>query len=270
MSLFVTVIVPTCNSSLFLERCLASIKQQNYSHVELIVVDENSTDATLAIAHRYASAVYSGGPERSVKRNIGITQAKGELVLIIDSDMELSPSVVTSCVEAMHNASISGVVIPEISKGEGFWAHCVMLDRALRFFGDGPTIGEAARCFRRVQVSAMGGYDPGIVGAEDWDLHNRMVARFGTALKIQSPIYHNEGRVSLYKRTKKKYYYSRAFRIYLKRYPTIAALQFSPFKLAYFRGFRALLRHPLLTVGLIVLKGGEAVAGLAGLVFHRR
>ncbi len=269
MSLLVTVVVPTCNSARFLERCLASIKNQTYSHIELIVVDEYSVDATLAIAKRYASAIYSGGPERSIKRNIGIEQAKGELVFIIDSDMVLSSLAVAEGVAAMKDESVGGVVMPEISQGEGFWARCITLDRALRFCGNTPTIGEAARCFRKAEVKKIGGYDPEIVGAEDWDLHNRMV-RFGHFVKIKAPIYHQEGRVSLYKRIKKKYYYSRSFRIYLKRYPRIAALQFSPFKWAYIRGFCRVFRHPALGIGLIILKGGEAVAGFAGLVFYRK
>jgi glycosyltransferase involved in cell wall biosynthesis len=40
----VSVIVPTKNSSQFLEACLQSIKEQTYPHIELIVVDNNSTD----------------------------------------------------------------------------------------------------------------------------------------------------------------------------------------------------------------------------------
>ena len=267
MNPLVSVIVPTYNSEQFLEKCLASIRAQTHAHLELIVVDEQSNDHTMAIAQRYAHAIYSGGPERSIKRNIGIEKAQGDFVYVVDSDMELHPRVVEECVKIMADSLVGSVVTPEISQGEGFWAMCVAFDRAFRLQEKEPGIAEAARFFRRADIRAAGGYDPTIVGAEDWDLHNRM-KRFGRCGKGQSPIYHHEGRVSLYKRVRKKYYYSRAFREYIRRYPRMATQQFSPFKLAYVKGYRDFLKHPILGMGVMILKNAEAFAGFVGLIFQ--
>lgn len=263
----VSVIVPTCNSALFLEACLASIRQQTYPSLELIVVDEYSTDRTLEIAKRYAHAVYSGGPERSIKRNIGIEKAHGEYVLVIDSDMELTSEVVVQCVALAVQNTYRGIAIPEISVGEGFWAECIAFDRSMRLSANAVDISEAVRFFRREYALSVGGYDPTIVGAEDWDLHNK-IAMQGSVGKVEAPIYHHEGQVSLYKRVRKKYYYSQAFRRYLRRYPTRGFLQFSPFKLSYLRAWRSLIAHPIVTCGLIIMKGGETTAGVLGLIFQ--
>src|SRR3972149_12153043 len=116
MDSLVSVIVPTKNSEKFIGECLASIKNQTYRNIEIIVVDNNSTDRTKDIAKKFTDGVYNKGPERSAQRNFGVSRAKGECVLIIDSDMQLNKKVVEECVEKLkNNAGLAGVVIPEES-----------------------------------------------------------------------------------------------------------------------------------------------------------
>ncbi len=94
----VSVIVPTYNSAKFLEACLMSIKKQSYANVELIVVDNNSTDNTTEIARKFTDKVFNKGPERSAQVNFGVTQASGEYVYKVDSDFVLGINVVKECV----------------------------------------------------------------------------------------------------------------------------------------------------------------------------
>ena len=61
----ISVIIPTRNSSRTIEKCLQSIKDQSYENIELIVVDNNSTDNTKDIANRFTDKVFNFGPERS-------------------------------------------------------------------------------------------------------------------------------------------------------------------------------------------------------------
>ena len=68
----VSIIVPTYNSEKFLEGCLESIQKQTYSHIELIVVDNNSKDNTKEIARKYTEKVFNQGPERSAQVNFGV------------------------------------------------------------------------------------------------------------------------------------------------------------------------------------------------------
>jgi glycosyltransferase involved in cell wall biosynthesis len=108
----VSVIVTTRNNRGTLGACLASIVAQDYQSTELIVVDNNSTDNTKAIAKRYTELVFNKGPERSVQRNYAFKKSKGEYVLIIDSDMELGKGVVSSCVAAA-DSKVGAVIVPE-------------------------------------------------------------------------------------------------------------------------------------------------------------
>src|ERR1022692_5165255 len=93
----VSVIVPTKNSAVTLEACLKSIKEQIYYPIELIVVDNHSSDATREIARQFTDKVFVKGPERSAQRNYGAASASGRYLLMVDSDMELDRKVVKAC-----------------------------------------------------------------------------------------------------------------------------------------------------------------------------
>lgn len=267
----VTVVIPTYRSERFIQRCLLAIKNQTYPHIETIVVDalrypKEEQERCKAIIEEYATYLQDG-PERSIQRNRGMCEAKGEYVLVIDQDMYLTPTVVAECVEVMQKEGVVAVLVPEISIGEGFWTKCVALERYVSTFLEAG-MNECCRFMRTKDALSIGGYDPAIVGAEDSDFHYRMSA-LGVITKIKAHADHDEGRVTFWGRVKKKYYYSRAFRDYLKRRPGVAMRQFFPIKAAYFKHLDVLLKQPLVTLGMIVLRSGEVLAGALGLVTKR-
>jgi len=214
MNPLVSIIVPTKNSEKFLEQCLESIKNQTYKNFELIVVDNNSTDNTKKIAKKYTDKIFNKEPERSTQRNFGASQSNGDYVLFIDSDMVLSSKVVESCIKKIQeNELIKGIIIPEESIGEGFWAKCKKLERS---FYVGVDWMEAARFFRKNVYQKTGGYDENMVSGEDWDLSQR-VEIFGKLDRINDYIYHNEGRIILIKIVGKKIYYASQFSKYKEK-----------------------------------------------------
>jgi len=177
----VSVIVPTKNSVNTLEDCLRSIKAQTYNNIELIVVDNFSSDSTLKIAGKFTEKHYLRGPERSAQRNYAVKKSNGEYVFVIDSDMVLSDSVVTDCVESiLSDKKARGVIIPEESFGEGFWAQCKKLERS---FYVGVDWIEAARFFYLEDYQAEGGYNEEMVSGEDWDF-SRRIGKLGIGLTV--------------------------------------------------------------------------------------
>src|SRR5580704_17133127 len=104
----VSIIVTTYNNHNTLRACLSSIRDQDYGPIELIVVDNSSTDDTVRIAEEYTEHVYNKGPERSAQRNFGVSRAQGEYVCVIDSDMELSEHVIGACVRNVQTDSAVG------------------------------------------------------------------------------------------------------------------------------------------------------------------
>lgn len=255
---FVTVIVPTKNSSATLDDCLNSIKNQTYPAIELIVVDNFSDDETLNIAKRYTSHFYSKGPERSYQRNFAVSKAKGTYVCIIDSDMNLEPEVIEQCVDLMAtNKKTVGVTIPEESFGEGFWAQCKKLERS---FYVGVPYMEAARFFYRKDFLDIGGYDVAMVSGEDWDLSQRIESR-GKLARTSAYIHHDEGHISLLKTIKKKLYYAKLFASYTENSGSQEKVGqqtnlFGRYKL-FFSHPKKLFHNPILGLGMLFMKTCE-------------
>ena len=111
----VSVLITTRNEERNIENCLRSIKNQNYPQdkIEIIVVDNKSTDRTKEIAKGYTEKVYNFGSERSAQRNFGVKQASGKYILYLDADMILSEDVVFKCVEKCKNSDTIALYIPE-------------------------------------------------------------------------------------------------------------------------------------------------------------
>ncbi|HEX3082207.1 MAG TPA: glycosyltransferase [Candidatus Saccharimonadia bacterium] len=263
----ISIIIPTRNSGKTLKACLASVTTQTYPHIETIVVDRDSQDATKTIAKDYTPHVYNHGPERSAQRNFGVSKAKGEYVAIIDSDMELTPKVVEACVQAMAtDPQPKGVIIPEQSFGEGFWAQCKALERSYYVGSDDI---EAARFFTRKTYQDLGGYDETLVAGEDWDLSNRARAQ-GPIARVSEFIRHNEGHISLIGTLRKKYYYAQHAKAYLQKSQTSSMLTANAGPLQRYKLFLSrpgrLLRNPFTGLGMLFMKTAEYAAGAAGLL----
>ncbi len=260
----VSVIVTTKNNHETLDACLASIAAQDYQPLELIVVDNNSTDDTKDIARRYTEHVFNKGPERSVQRNFAFTQTHGDYVLIVDSDMELSGRVVSSCVAVASDPGVGGVIIPEESFGEGFWAQCKRLERS---YYVGQDAIEAARFFRRDVFERVGGYSEEMTGGEDWDL-SRRVAAVSAIARASEFIRHNEGRLYFGKTARKMYYYAQHAVEYFAKNPTNSALTDQSGPLARYKLFFSrpgkLLKNPVVGAGMLVLKTAEYAYGGVG------
>lgn len=88
----VSVIVAAFNASRYLEQCISSIVNQSYRDIEIILVDDGSTDATAEIMSSFAEKdrrikVFSQGNRgASAARNLGISAAVGELITFVDAD----------------------------------------------------------------------------------------------------------------------------------------------------------------------------------------
>lgn len=87
--MILSIIIPTYNEEEYLPILLDSIKSQSFDDYEIIVADANSTDKTREVAESYGCTVVDGGLP-AVGRNNGAKIAKGEYLLFLDSDLELT------------------------------------------------------------------------------------------------------------------------------------------------------------------------------------
>jgi len=257
----VSVIVPTKNSESTISKCLRSIREQTYPNIEIIVVDNYSSDRTREIAQK-SGKVLLKGPERSSQRNFGAQAAVGDYLFFIDSDMELMPTVVENCVKTTVYGHANAVVVPEISIGNGFWSKCKALERSC-YVGD-DTI-EAARFFCKDVFFGVGCFDEEITGQEDWDLHVR-ISKAGYKIgRITSFIQHDEGRLSLRKTMIKKRNYGKTLKLYTKKNPKEASAQLTLIRPAFIRHWKKLAKDPVHASGMLFMKVCEFSASWIGL-----
>lgn len=88
----ISVVIPIYNTAIYLEKCLESVKNQTYSNIEVLLIDDGSSDGSGNIADRYAlqdsrfkvKHLINGGVSRA--RNTGIELASGKFITFIDSD----------------------------------------------------------------------------------------------------------------------------------------------------------------------------------------
>ena len=91
----VSVIIPVYNSGKYIEQCIQSALTQTWQNIELIIVDDGSTDGSLAIIAKYENdrvKIFSQENKGSgAARNKGLAEARGEYIQFLDSDDLLSP-----------------------------------------------------------------------------------------------------------------------------------------------------------------------------------
>lgn len=167
----VSVIVPTKNSSRLFQPCLDSIHQQTYKNIELIVVDNNSTDDTKAIAKRYTSHVFNKGPERSAQVNYGVEQAKGEYIYKVDSDFVLDPTVIEECVAEMAKG-FDAVVVHNSPDVRVSWIARIRKFEVDMYKYD--IVHSSARFVKKDVYQAIGGFNSEVTAGEDYDFQNKL------------------------------------------------------------------------------------------------
>ncbi|MBO0801405.1 MAG: glycosyltransferase family 2 protein, partial [Blastocatellia bacterium] len=187
----ISVLIPVLNGENFIARTLASVLDQTYQEIEVIVVDDGSTDRTREIVEAFARTdrrvkLFSG-PHAGVARarNTAIERASGTLIAPVDADDIWHRQKLELQVAAMRRASSSVGVAYCLS------AEIDEIDRIIRQPGDQPLpegkvlvpmiesnfLGNASTpLMRRSLVARVGGYDPSLrdanaQGAEDWKLY---------------------------------------------------------------------------------------------------
>ena len=105
----VSIIIPTYNSEQHIQQCLDSILSQSYSDLEVICVEDGSTDHTLELLEEFAAKdprviviKRSENTGISSARNTAITVARGEWLLFVDSDDWISPDTCERAIAAAH------------------------------------------------------------------------------------------------------------------------------------------------------------------------
>lgn len=263
----VSIIIPAYNEEKVIRRLLFSIKDQDYRNFEVIIVDDASSDRTFEVAKKYTKKIFKRKhAERSVQRNFGAKKAKGNYLLFLDADMELTKEVLNECVSvAEKSPKIGAIVIPEESVATNYWEKVKAFERT--FYNlEGDEVVEAARFFRADAFFKVGGYDENITGPEDWDLPDS-IRNLGYKVKrIKSKIFHHERIPSPFEVARKKFYYALKSHRYIKKQnlPTLGPKTLYFLRPVFYKQWLRIIMHPFLSLGMIVMLTLELFYGGAG------
>ena len=109
----ISIIIPTYNEEEYLPKLLESIKMQGFTDYEIIVADADSNDNTREIAKEYGCIVVDGGLP-GIGRNNGAKVAQGELLLFLDSDLELTEDYLKNVIEEFEEEDL-GIAITQMT-----------------------------------------------------------------------------------------------------------------------------------------------------------
>jgi len=124
----VSVVIPTHNRKLKLVRCLSSVLSSSYPNIEVVVVDDCSTDGTIAeVEESFPDVKIIANAKRSLaahSRNMGLAEARGELVFFVDDDNIIHTNAITELVKAVTSDPTIGVAGPVMyyaGSGKRIW-----------------------------------------------------------------------------------------------------------------------------------------------------
>lgn len=184
------------------------------------------------------------GLERSIQRNIGIKAAKGDALLILDSDQSISPGLIDECIEYVSDG-FTCVYIPEIIVADSFFGKVRRFER--EFY-----TGTAVDVPRFVLKSHCPEFDEDLHGPEDADWGNRIQGN--RAISV-NPLYHHDD-IGIVEYFRKKAYYAKSMKRFKQMNPNDPVLRFKYRCWDVFvenGKWKKLIRHPILTACILIM-----------------
>jgi glycosyltransferase involved in cell wall biosynthesis len=187
----VSVVLPCYNAHHFLDETLDSVRAQTFRDLEIIVVDDGSTDpATRAFLDGLPADIRLIRQENrglAGARNTGFRAAQGRLVLPLDCDDRIAPTMIERCVAALdaHNADFATAQMMLAGDETG------VVRKRFNGFEQLAT-NQLPYCLlmRREAWLAVGGYDEAMrTGYEDWDLNIRLCAAGLRGFVLPEPLF---------------------------------------------------------------------------------
>jgi glycosyltransferase involved in cell wall biosynthesis len=260
----VSIVIPTKDSADTLGRTLESISNQTCRNYEIIVVDNHSTDDTLTIAKRYTNKIHLIGPERTAQVNFGIKNAQGKYMYRIDSDWILEPTVLEQAIKKCEEEGFDAILVhnsddPTIS----FWGRVRKFERDMFQQDD---LNVATRFVRKDIFDKVGYFDENMVAAEDYDLHNRILAAGYKIGRISAKETHIGAPGTFMDIIKKHYYYGTTLPVFLAKNPKRGMKQLSPLRPAYAKHWRLFFKHPVMTLGFLIYQVARYSSAILGYI----
>jgi glycosyltransferase involved in cell wall biosynthesis len=219
----ISVVIATKNEERNVANCIKSILEQTAKNVEIIVVDNNSSDRTREIARKFTDKVYNLPDAmeltgirnyRGAQVNLGVGKSKGDIIFFPDADMTFDPQLLLD--GKIKLQACDALYVPEIVCGRGWFGKLRNFERS---FYDMTCI-DAVRIVKKSVFSAAGGFDAKNImfAPDDWDF-TKTLKKMKAKLSISDRcLYHHEEWMTLKVYLKKKMNYTNTFDGYIVKW----------------------------------------------------
>ena len=178
----VSVIIPVYNEEKTIAECLESLKNQSYKQMEIIVVDDGSSDSTRSIVEGFSNIklLTRGHKGPGQARNLGAANAKGEILVFVDADMTFDKNFIKDLVKPI----IDGKTIGTFSKNEmvknkdNIWSNCWNVNKNLpkdrMIPKDYPNEAPVFRAILKKEFERVDGFETSGQYTDDWSLWQKL------------------------------------------------------------------------------------------------
>jgi ubiquinone/menaquinone biosynthesis C-methylase UbiE len=241
-----------------IEVCLNSLAGQTYKNFEVLLVTSRKKAARISkITKKHVFVrVLPKKLDKSAARNFAAQRAKGKYLYNLDVDMAPTPSVLSECIKEAQKGA-KAIIIPEVEAPQvHFINKCRALERRILH---GSRVSTTPLFLKKKLFEKIGGYDKNLDPMDDWSLHLAL-KKAGVEFKsTTAPVLIRE--ITSYKKAlKKKYQMGRICPAFRAKYPHPRQLNPKLRFEDYFRNWKELIKNPLISLVLFVLKIGDISA----------
>ncbi len=223
----ISVIVPVYNIKEYLPRCVESIIYQTYNNLEILLVDDGSTDGTGALCDELAQkdsrirVFHKKNGGSSSARNLGLREAKGELVAFVDSDDYIEPNMYERLMEGIQtwNAEVAQIGRDEVDEAGNKLPDVCMPPKVDEFVESEIFMrelllhkGDCSFCTKLIKKDLLKGkgFPEGVLN-EDFHLLVQLLPQIKGIASLSGQTYHVFYRIGSNTRKKDKNDFSRVF-----------------------------------------------------------
>ncbi len=205
----ISIVIPAYNAEKTIVETIESARQQTFADFELIVIDDGSSDDTAELVgtitdDRLRLFSYENNSGVSVARNRGIAHASGAFIAFLDADDLWTADKLELQLEALQKN-------PEAGAAYSWTMHMSQDGRAIH---EGGSIHSRGNVYpdlllsnfitsgsnllvRRAAIESVGGFDPALVSAEDWEYWLRLAAQWAFVLVPKHQIFYRHSSTAL-------------------------------------------------------------------------
>jgi glycosyltransferase involved in cell wall biosynthesis len=190
----ISFVIPCFNDAQYIEKSVQSALNQTYPHIEVIVVDDGSNLETKRILQklepRITKLITQDNKGQSTARNVGIKAAKGEFIVVLDSDDFFELTFSEKAVDYFKKDATIKIVT-------SYYVRLMLNNKTDIFKPTGGSIkgflknscATGSAMFKKSDWEKVGGYDQDMKqGFEDWEFYIRLVKEGGCAYIIKEPL----------------------------------------------------------------------------------